>query len=192
MVEATRKRDPERRRREIIDAAVALMVEEGSDALTHRKVAARAGVPLGSTTQYFATLDDLRAASMRTLMDEAEEWLAELEAEFVREGASAEAYAAAMHRYLSDPQLVGGDFAMTCAAQSSPAMRELSLHWTSRLVEALSRRIPRENARAVAMFTDGACMDTVIAGEPMDLGLLERTVAVLWTAPLGAPEGENP
>ena len=54
-----RRRDPEARRREIVTAAAELIVEIGVDALTHRKVAARAGVPLGSTTQYFATLDDL-------------------------------------------------------------------------------------------------------------------------------------
>lgn len=189
MSDGPRRRDPERRRREIVDAAAALVLESGADALTHRKVAARAGVPLGSTTQYFATLDDLREAALRNLMDEAEQWLADLEAEFVRDGASSAAYTGALHRYLSDPQLVRGDFAMTCAAASSPDMEELARHWTARLVEALARYIPVENARAVATFTDGATMDAVIAERPLDHALLASAIAALWSAPLGATKG---
>lgn len=180
MPDGQRRRDPERRRREIVDAAAALVVESGSDALTHRKVAARAGVPLGSTTQYFATLDDLRAAALRSLMADTEEWLAQLEAVFVREGASARAYAVAVHRYLSDPQLVRGDFALTCAAPSNPELLELSRHWTTRLTEALARYISEEAAHAVSTYTDGASMSTVIAGEPVDLQTLTRAVEALW------------
>ncbi len=65
-----RRRDPEARRREIVTAAAELIVEVGAEAVTHRKVAARAGVPLGATTQYFDTLDDLRSAAFRALADE--------------------------------------------------------------------------------------------------------------------------
>ncbi|GAA1010080.1 TetR/AcrR family transcriptional regulator [Nocardiopsis tropica] len=189
MNDTPRRRDPERRRREIVDAAAALVLEAGPDALTHRKVATRAGVPLGSTTQYFATLDDLRAAALQSLMAEAEQWLAELEAEFVREGASSTAYTAALHRYLEDPQLVRGDFAVTCASLLSPELEELARHWTARHIETLSRYIPPENARAVAMLTDGATMDAVIAEKPMDRDLLDSAIAALWTAPLGATKG---
>ena len=54
------RRDPEGRRRAIIDAAAELIVDSGASSLTHRAVAARAGVSLGSTTQYFSSLDELR------------------------------------------------------------------------------------------------------------------------------------
>ena len=65
-----RKRDPERRRREILDAAAEIVVEQGTAALTHRAAAARAGVALGSTTRYFPSIDDLREATLRMLGDE--------------------------------------------------------------------------------------------------------------------------
>ena len=69
MAEATRRRrDPEARRLAITTAAAELIVEIGVDAITHRKVAERAQVPLGATTQYFATLDDLRAAALAALV----------------------------------------------------------------------------------------------------------------------------
>ncbi|WP_019201347.1 TetR/AcrR family transcriptional regulator [Tsukamurella sp. 1534] len=180
MTETTRRRDPERRRREIVDAAVALMVESGSGSLTHRKVAARAGVPLGSTTQYFATLDDLRGAALRSLMEEAERWLAELENEFVRSGATPAAFASALHRYISDPDLVHGDFAMTCAAATSDDMVALQQHWTAVFVGTLTRYVPLENAQALAMYADGAAISAAIGGEPIGRDRIERAVTALW------------
>ncbi|MET9328780.1 TetR family transcriptional regulator [Tsukamurella sp. NPDC003166] len=180
MTEAPRRRDPERRRREIVDAAAAIVVEQGPDALTHRKVAARAGVPLGSTTQYFATLDDLRAAALAALIAEAEEWLAELEAVFVREGASPSAYVAALHRYLCDPQLVGADFAVTCAGPLHPEFTALGVHWSTNFIAMLARYITPESADAVAMFTDGATMHTALTAQPVAKELLDRAITALW------------
>lgn len=180
MTETPRRRDPERRRREIIAAAAAIVVESGPDALTHRKVAARAEVPLGSTTQYFATLDELRAAALRSLVEEAEVWLDDLEQAFVREGASPAAYTAALHRYLSDATLVGGDFAVTCAAPLHPDLRALSVHWAADFAATLERYITPDSACAVAMFTDGAVMSTVLAEQPADPALLERAITALW------------
>ncbi|MFI9105077.1 TetR/AcrR family transcriptional regulator [Streptomyces fildesensis] len=59
-----RRYDPDRRRR-IIDAAIRVVGERGIAGLSHRSVAAEAGVPLGSTTYHFATLDDLLVAALR-------------------------------------------------------------------------------------------------------------------------------
>lgn len=47
------------RRDALVDAAVALVLEEGPAALTHRALAARAGLPLASTTYHFASLDEI-------------------------------------------------------------------------------------------------------------------------------------
>src|SRR5213592_3361210 len=64
---ATRRRgpnDPDRRAR-IAQAAIEVVAQRGIDGLTHRAVAAAAGVPLGSTTYHFATLDDLLEVALR-------------------------------------------------------------------------------------------------------------------------------
>ncbi|MCH5645433.1 TetR family transcriptional regulator [Gordonia sp. ABSL49_1] len=50
-----------RRRSLLIEAAGALLLEGGFDAVRHRAVADRAQLPLASTTYYFASLDDLMA-----------------------------------------------------------------------------------------------------------------------------------
>jgi DNA-binding transcriptional regulator YbjK len=49
----------ERRRQALVSAAAALLAEGGFDAVRHRAVARRAGLPLASTTYYFSSLDDL-------------------------------------------------------------------------------------------------------------------------------------
>jgi DNA-binding transcriptional regulator YbjK len=49
----------ERRRHALISAAAELLSEGGFDAVRHRAVARRAGLPLASTTYYFSSLDDL-------------------------------------------------------------------------------------------------------------------------------------
>lgn len=49
----------EQRRAALVDAAAQLLLEQGYSAVSHRAVAARAGLPLAATTYYFATLDAL-------------------------------------------------------------------------------------------------------------------------------------
>ncbi|MGJ0120273.1 TetR/AcrR family transcriptional regulator [Williamsia sp. MIQD14] len=48
-----------RRRARLISAAAELLLEGGFDAVRHRAVAERAGLPLASTTYYFESLEDL-------------------------------------------------------------------------------------------------------------------------------------
>ncbi len=54
----------ERRRQALVEAAAELLVEGGFDAVRHRAVAERAGLPLSSTTYYFDSLDELVAAAV--------------------------------------------------------------------------------------------------------------------------------
>ena len=74
MRRAGRRQTPEgdERRERILQAACDLLLADGFDAVTHRKVAARAGVALGSVGYYFGHRDDLLVAAVETL---AETWL---------------------------------------------------------------------------------------------------------------------
>lgn len=49
----------EERRRALTDAGLSLLAEEGARGLTHRAVDTRAGVPTGTTSNYFRSRDDL-------------------------------------------------------------------------------------------------------------------------------------
>lgn len=54
----------ERRRDALIAAAAELLGSGGFDAVRHRAVAEKAGLPLASTTYYFASLDELVTAAV--------------------------------------------------------------------------------------------------------------------------------
>ncbi|HET9142165.1 TetR/AcrR family transcriptional regulator [Actinophytocola sp.] len=72
----------ERRRQALVEAATALLVEGGFDAVRHRAVAERAGLPLASTTYYFGSLDELVTAAVehhgRAELARGQQWLEEL------------------------------------------------------------------------------------------------------------------
>lgn len=64
------------RREALLQAALVLFVEGGSRAVTHRAVAAEAGLPTATTTYYFATIDDLLREALNHHI---EQWLQTLE-----------------------------------------------------------------------------------------------------------------
>lgn len=72
----------ERRKATLIAAGAELLAEGGFDAVRHRAVADRAGLPLASTTYYFSSLDDLVKAVVeyqsREELDDSQRRLAEL------------------------------------------------------------------------------------------------------------------
>lgn len=53
------------RRAALLDAAVEVLAEGGLSSATHRAVAVRAGVPLSTTSYFFASIDDLIAEAMQ-------------------------------------------------------------------------------------------------------------------------------
>ncbi|WP_158647795.1 TetR/AcrR family transcriptional regulator [Nocardioides houyundeii] len=53
------------RQRAMADAAARLLIDEGPEAITHRRVAAAAGVPAGSATYYFPTRQELYGVAVR-------------------------------------------------------------------------------------------------------------------------------
>lgn len=77
-----RKPNPEQRRRELCDAAIELLAEEGARGLTHLRVDRRAGVPDGTTSFYFQTRSALlRGAAERVISLDVADFTAALGAE---------------------------------------------------------------------------------------------------------------
>jgi DNA-binding transcriptional regulator YbjK len=65
------------RREALLAAAVEVVAEQGVGGATHRAIAASAGVPLSTTSYFFASLDDLIVAALKAFATES---IAELEA----------------------------------------------------------------------------------------------------------------
>ncbi|TDD83450.1 TetR family transcriptional regulator [Saccharopolyspora karakumensis] len=151
----SRRFDPERRTR-IIDAALALIAEEGVSGTSHRKVAMRADVPLGSMTYHFASMDEL-------LREAFSRFTYAVIAKFERRLAAArdleearEAVADIVHE---DLFATHHDLVLThelyALAAREPAYRELITEWMQRSQGALARHFAPETARELDALIEG-------------------------------------
>ncbi|GGM46961.1 TetR family transcriptional regulator [Longimycelium tulufanense] len=169
----------ERRRQALVEAAAALLVEGGFDAVRHRAVAERAGLPLASTTYYFTDLDDLVAAAAehhgRTELARGRAKLTEL--------SSRQRGVDAVVEILLD-QLLGPASEHDAEAVLSryerlvatgrrpylrPLMRELSAELHELLLESFARcGLPADHERVdqLVALADGAVVNALIEVDP--------------------------
>jgi DNA-binding transcriptional regulator YbjK len=170
---ARRTRDPQKRKQEIIAAAAELVAEIGPAGLSHRAVAARAGVALGSTTAYFATLDDLRTAALEVLAQDVDAYVADV-ARVMEHGENpVPELAVGLHAYLSERRLVRAEAMLSAAAVIDTDLRRLTERWYAGLSQALTPRWGAETSALVVMLISGATWHAALHDEPPALGVLE-------------------
>ena len=172
-----RKRDPESRRRAIVEAAAELIVEIGVGALTHRLIAARADVPLGATTQYFATLDDLRSEALRFLIAEVEVRIDGIRSALDQRGATPTVLAELLAQGLADARGLEADRAVVTAAVNDPQLRELARRWSQQMADFLVADYGQQRATAAAIFIDGVLWHSRITDEPLTEPFLASALA---------------
>ena len=169
-------RDPEGRKRAIVQAAAELIMELGISNITHRKIAERAGVPLGSTTQYFATLDDLRHAAIA--------FLSEGDARNIELATTTNIPRAMAHRlaqYLSDPFQVRLETLFYLAHAEHPQLKQLTIQWHDQLMDVLTGYMSRRAARAIIAYGNGLLVQVSEDGIPIDETELAHVFELLMT-----------
>ncbi|MFE1166377.1 TetR/AcrR family transcriptional regulator [Nocardiopsis sp. NPDC058789] len=118
-------RNPERRAA-LLDAAIDALAEEGARGLTYRAVDTRAGVPVGTASNYFTSREDLLAqTSVRTyerFMPEQEEWANVLEGPRTR-AKVAEVMRATVTRMAADPNVYLATLELQLEATRRPELR---------------------------------------------------------------------
>ncbi|GAA1244460.1 TetR family transcriptional regulator [Pseudonocardia aurantiaca] len=170
----------ERRRQELVTAAAALLRSGGFDAVRHRAVADVAGLPLASTTYYFASLEDLVTAAVeRTSRDELAEGHAQLDA--LSEGAldTPELAELVLDQLLGPESRAGGLAAVLLRYERlvgagrrpylSPLMRELRAELDALLAEILKRSgrpFGETPLRDLVSLVDGAVISALIEAAP--------------------------
>ena len=169
------------RRDALLEAVLRIVAEVGPDAVTHRRVAEVAELPLASTTYWFESKDHLLTAAL------------ELAAE--RDTARLLHYAAAARRNDIDPieAVIGAitecddpaqtnrgsliaTFALLLEAARRPALQEIARNWTEaylltlgRLLESAGSRHPREDAELLLGAADGLLIEQLAVGGDEDL-----------------------
>ncbi|MFF4522671.1 TetR/AcrR family transcriptional regulator [Streptomyces bluensis] len=179
---ATGHTDPQRRAR-ILDAALDLIAEEGIGHLSHRKIAARAGVPLGSMTYHFSGMDDvLRAAFGRFTDHIVTVFDAHLSAP-ADPGQARQAVADLVHALSKGDarDLVLAQELYTLAARR-PDYRELTHEWMRRSRVHLEKHFDPDTARQLDALIEGLTLHHALSCQPHDRALTLEAITRI-TAP---------
>jgi len=158
--------DRERRER-IARAAIAVVAERGVEGVTHRAVAATAGVPLGSTTYHFETLDDLLAVALHAAAEHNIARLRAWERDLPADADLAAALAGLVMRALNGerPQTVV-EYELYVAALHRPGLRAASTAWDDALTELFASRTDPVTGRLLAAAFCGLVMQALLADPP--------------------------
>ncbi|MGQ5638880.1 MULTISPECIES: TetR/AcrR family transcriptional regulator [unclassified Streptomyces] len=159
-----RRHDPERRTR-ILDAALDVLVTDGAAGMTHRKVAARADVPLGSVTYHFASLAELQKQTFAWYV---EQRTAEFEGLFTEVKTREDLIGVLVELVQGGPSrrrsaVLG--FELHLAALRDPALRALTQKWTRDSRAVLARFTGSETAGRLDALLEGLIMHALLATE---------------------------
>lgn len=169
----------EARRAHLLEAALRIIARTGPDALTHRRVAEEAGLPLAATTYWFASKEELVAEAFALAAERDVARMAEVAAALEREGIPsgddlAGSLAALVARELHGerPALVAS-YALWVEAARRPALREVSTAWTdayaglaATLMAAAGSARPRDDARLLVAALDGLLLEQLVRDTP--------------------------
>ncbi|MER7015389.1 TetR family transcriptional regulator [Saccharopolyspora sp. NPDC000359] len=178
----------ERRRQALVVAAAELLTEGGFEAVRHRAVAERAGLPLASTTYYFSSLDDLISAAVehesrqelaagRAQLDELAdqprstdaviELLLDMLLGMESRDGGAEPVLLRYERLVGSPR----------RPYLAPLMRELSAELHDLLAEIFARSgmaVSRDRLLELIALVDGAVVNALIESNPDPRGAARR------------------
>ncbi|MDT0609196.1 TetR/AcrR family transcriptional regulator [Streptomyces lancefieldiae] len=184
---ATGHTDPQRRER-IIAATLDLIAEEGIARVSHRKIATRAGVPLGSMTYHFSGMDQLLREAFGRFTDHiVAVFDAHLGAAADRDQARA-AVADLVHALSegSRRDLVLTQELYTLAARQ-PVYRELTHEWMRRSRVHLEKHFDPETARQLDALIEGLILHRALAREPHGRALTLDAIARVTTTDRRVP-----
>ena len=139
-----RKTTPDRRE-QILQAALTLIAAEGVASVTHRRIAEEAGVPLGSTTYYFETLDQLlREAFVYHIERATQIYDATASEQPVTDAESLASYLAELSlREFEEGSFLLGEYELTLFATRDEEVADALSKWDESMIAALARSLDR-------------------------------------------------
>jgi DNA-binding transcriptional regulator YbjK len=176
----------ERRRQALVESAAELILQGGIDAVRHRAVANRAGLPLASTTYYFESLDELVACAFAHISSqELDEMRARVE-QVTPCRRSLESTAELIVDLMMGPRSVGdvereqliSRYERCVATARHSELRDVQLHARRRvdelltdLLERCGRTVEPTQIRRLVAAVDGAVLGALGELDPDPRGL---------------------
>lgn len=168
--------DPGRRAR-IMRAAITVIAEYGVEALTHRKVAEAANVPLGSTTYYFTSLDQLVEATMNEAVlhsvTRAREWEDNLPQDADLSAAVADFVATSV---AEQRERTIAEHNLYAIALHRPRLRSVATAWDDAFAEPFVARTDTVTGHMLSTLVCGLQMQVVLREEEFDRDKLAALV----------------
>jgi len=187
---STRTRTPLRprgaaRREALLEATLRIVADTGADAVTHRRVAEVAQLPLASTTYYFESKEQLLTAALELAAERDLARLREVADRRRRLPASADDAVAAVMDPPGDEHPSGdraagrrsllASYTLLLEAARRPALQELTRRWTDAYLTTVSELLkragsadPRADAQLLLAAADGLLIVHLSTGEPAD------------------------
>lgn len=175
------KRDPQGRRRAIAQAAAELLLFEGPKSVTHRSVAKKAQVPLGSTTQYFSSINELKRAGYDVISRGVERGYDELIAQSEKAKNDSKALAACIYDYVTNIEEVRADIVLSAAAIKDEELRALLERNNERYEASLKQYMSDTQAKMISVFTNGLMLETGIFAHQFSEEFIVQIVEAILT-----------
>lgn len=151
-----RRYDPERRDR-IIDAALDVIAEQGVAGATHRRIAERADVPLGSMTYHFEGMDDLLAEAFTRMSQQIANRFKELLglANNIEEAREAVVELICGGHWATRRNMILS-FELYAYTARNPQLRSVMTDWMASSRSVLGKHFPEHTTRALDALIEGA------------------------------------
>jgi TetR/AcrR family transcriptional regulator, regulator of biofilm formation and stress response len=177
------------RREALLEAVLKIVSEVGADAVTHRRVAEVADLPLASTTYYFESKDHLLTAALELAADRD---IARLHEFSIDAGDGADPLELAIAAVLDPidktlPARRGSliaTYALLLEAARRPPLRAVVRRWTDaylaalgRLLEAAGSTAPAADAELLIAAADGLLIEQLATGDRGELSSRLRRLA---------------
>jgi DNA-binding transcriptional regulator YbjK len=184
------------RRRQLLDAALHVIADEGLKGLTHRAVDRRAGLPEGSCSAYWRTRQALQAALAAyvadSLLADVDELAARVQAAGPDEAATMGAAVDLFLRWLDQRELLVARLELTMAASRDEELTALLVDHRARLVTivddimcAAGKERGGLSAEALVASYDGVLLAALLRPPSDRRPFLEQSMALLGES-LGA------
>lgn len=163
----------------LVGTALDVIAEHGVHKTTHRRIADRANVPLGSATYYFSGLGEILEAAFSSYTSEMAENYRQALATAQDPEETAEALVAFIggsSRSASDRRIL---FELYSYAQYEPRAKQIVKTWIATTQEALRPHCSEETAAAVDTFIEGATVRAALGEQTLDEAGLRRGLLAL-------------
>lgn len=175
-----RANDPLRREK-IVAATLEAVKEHGIHAVTHRKIAAIAGVPLGSLTYYFSGIDELLTEAFSQFT----EIMSVQYQDYFVEVTDAQGACLAITEMIYSSQVTTPEnmelmYQLYAFASRRPALKTVMQNWMQRSQQTLAQWFEPGTARALDAFIEGMTLHFVTDRTPLsreEILLMVRRIA---------------